>query len=134
VTVSLNAAGLAAGQYGGYIEVAGTATPAVARVPYWFASPGPAPAGVSVLYQDWWDAARSSSTAAIVFRVVDAAGLPYAGSTVPVVTGTNGTVRRTYRAGTIPGTYAVDVRTGTANLTVNIAAGSVTETVVIPVY
>jgi minor extracellular serine protease Vpr len=134
VTVTLNASGLAAGEYAGFVEVAGTASPAVARIPYWFASPGASPAGVSVLYQDWWAYARSSSTAAVVFRVVDAAGLPYSGTAAPVVTGTNGTVRRTYRAGTIPGTYAVDVRTGTGNLTVNIAVGSVTEAVVIPVY
>ena len=114
--------------------MAGTASSTVARIPYGFASPGSAPAGVSVLYQDWWDDARSSATAAVVFRVVDAAGLPYTGSLAPVVTGTNGTVRRTCRAGTIPGTYAVDVRAGTANLTVNITAGAVTESVVIPVY
>lgn len=134
VTVTLNASGLATGEYGGYVEVAGTANSTVARIPYWFASPGPSPAGVSVLYQDWYDYARTSSTAAVVFRVVDGAGLPYSGSVAPVVTGTNGTVRRTYRAGTVPGTYAVDVRMGTANLTVNIAVGGVTESVVIPVY
>ena len=66
--------------------------------------------------------------------MVDVDGLPYSGSAAPVVTGTNGTVRRTYRAGAIPGPYVVDVRTGTANLTVNIAVGSGTKAVVIPVY
>jgi hypothetical protein len=134
INVTLDATGLTAGEYSGYVEVSGTANATVARIPYWFASPGPTPAGVSVLYQDWWSYARTSSTAAVVFRIVDAAGLPYTGSVAPVVTGTNGTVRRTYRAGTIPGTYAVDVRTGATNLTVNIAVGGVTEAVVIPVY
>ena len=70
----------------------------------------------------------------MVFRVVNGAGLPYTGSVAPVVTGTNGTVRRTYRAGTMPGTYAVDVRLGAGNLTVNTAVGGLTESVVIPVY
>ena len=59
------------------------------------------------------------------------------GAAVPVVTASptgEGTVRRTYRAGTIPGTYAVDIRTGSASMTVSIVAGNVTEYVVIPVY
>ena len=134
VNLTLQASGLAAGEYGGYLEIAGTANATVARVPYWFAAPGAAPAGVSVLYQDWYDTARASSTAAVVFRVVDAAGLPYSGAIAPAVSGTNGTVLRTYRSGTIPGTYAVDIRMGTAPMTVNIVVGGVTESVVIPVY
>jgi hypothetical protein len=134
ITITLEANGLPAGEYSGYVEVSGAANATVTRIPYWFASPGPTPAGVSVLYQDWWDYARTSATAAVVFRIVDAAGLPYTGAVTPTVTGTNGTVRRTYRAGTIPGTYAIDVRTGTTDLILNIAIGGVTESVVIPVY
>lgn len=133
VTLALNADGLAAGEYTGYIEASAANSGTVVRIPYWFAAPGSTPAGVSVLYQDWHDSPQSTSTAAVVFRVVDAAGLPYSGTTTPRVTGASGSVRA-YRAGSIPGTYAVDVRTGTTSMTVNIVVDGITETVTIPVY
>ena len=90
-----------------------------------------------MLYQDWYETPRISATEAVVFRVVDAAGLPYSGRQQPVVSATvsgSGVICRTYRAGTIPGTYAVDIRTGTSSMTLSIAVGDVTESVVIPVY
>ena len=68
-----------------------------------------------MLYQDYYDAVRTSSTQAVVLRIVDAAGLPYNGSLRPAIAlPGSGTVRSFYRTGTIPGTYAVDIRTGTA--------------------
>ena len=106
----------------------------MARIPYWFAVPGSQPAGISILYQDYFDYARSSSTQAVVFRVVDAAGLPYTGSLRPQFTvAGSGTVRSLYIAGDIPGTYAVDIRTGTLSMQLSFTIGTVSESVYIPV-
>jgi hypothetical protein len=135
VAVTLDAAALAPGEYSGYVTVTGTASSTVAKIPYWFAVPGGDPVGISVLYQDYYDAARTSSTQAVVLRIVDAAGLPYGGALRPSITvAGSGSVRGFYRTGTIPGTYAVDIRTGTASMELSVTIGSVTETVVIPVY
>lgn len=134
--VSLDAMGLAAGEYQGFIQVTGTANPNTVRIPYWFAVPGSAPAAISILYSDSSARAVSTDVRAVVFRVVDVAGLPFSGSETPnaVVSGTGGgTVRRTYRFGTVPGTYAVDVVTGTGSLQLSITVGDVTQSVVIPV-
>jgi hypothetical protein len=135
IGVTLDATGLAPGEYSGYLLVSGTANPTVARIPYWFAIPGATPAGISVLYQDNSDTQRTLSTQAVVFRVVDAAGLPYTGSLRPAVavSGT-GTVRSLYAAGSIPGTYAVDIRTGTASMQLTFTIGDVTQSVTIPVF
>jgi minor extracellular serine protease Vpr len=134
VAVSLNAAGLAEGEHSGYLLVTGTAREGVARIPYWFAVPGSQPAGISILHQDNFDYARSSSTEAVVFRVVDAAGLPYTGTLRPELTVSgSGTVRSMYRAGDIPGTYAVDIRTGTSSMQLSFTIGTVSESVYIPV-
>jgi len=78
---------------------------------------------------------RSSSSAAVVFRVVDAAGLPYAGSLRPQISvAGSGTVRNMYRSGDIPGTYAIDIRTGTASMQLNLTIGEATSSVTIPVF
>ena len=135
IAVSLNASGLTAGEYQGYLQAAGTANPAVVSIPYWFAVPGSTPAGISVLYQDNTEAAHASAAGAVVFRIVDVAGLPFTGSTVPnvAVASGDGTVRRTYPTGTIPGTYAIDIRAGTTALQLQITIGSISQSVVIPV-
>jgi subtilisin family serine protease len=136
IALTVNASGLAPGGYQGYVQVSGTANPAVATIPYWFAVPGPDPAGISVLYQDYYDPVRTLSRAAVIFRIVDIAGLPYTGPLTPSVAISLGgaSIRRYYRAGNIPGTYAVDIRTGTSTLEVDISIGGVTQSVFIPVY
>ena len=136
VPVSLDASGLAPGEYTGYLQVSGTASGTVSNIPYWFAVPGSQPVGISILYQDYIDSARSSSAQAVVFRVVDAAGLPYTGSLRPQFTvAGSGTVRAFYSAGNIPGTYAVDIGTGagTGTMQLNFTVGTATASVYIPV-
>ena len=132
VPVTLDASGLTPGEYSGYLLVSGTAS--AARIPYWFAIPGAEPAGISILYQDFFDSPRSSSSQAVVFRVTDAAGLPYTGSLRPqyALSGA-GSVRRLYGVGDIPGTYAVDIRTGTSSMELSFTIGEVSESVTIPV-
>lgn len=136
IALTVNASGLAPGEYQGYVQVSGTANPAIATIPYWFAVPGPDPAGISVLYQDYYDAVRTLSRAAVVFRIVDIAGLPYTGPLTPSVAISAGgaSIRGYYRAGNIPGTYAVDIRTGASSIELDISIGGVTQSVFIPVY
>jgi len=136
--VTLSTPGLVPGEYQGYLQVTGTANSNVTSIPYWFAVPGSDPAGIAVLYQDNYDPIRSLSTQAVVFRVVDVAGLPYTGSTTPRVAITSGagtgSIRALYRTGDIPGTYATDVRTGTSSMELAITIGGASASVVIPVY
>ncbi|HEY2018754.1 MAG TPA: S8 family serine peptidase, partial [Bryobacteraceae bacterium] len=136
IALTLNASGLAEGEYQGYVQVTGTASQNVIQIPYWFAVPGSTPAAISVLYSDASDSPASTARAAVLFRVVDVAGLPFSGSVTPkvVISTGGGTVRNTYRAGSVPGTYAVDIRTGTGTMQVDITVGSLTQSVVIPVF
>ena len=126
---------LASGEYQGFVQVAGSANPAPILIPYWYAIPGATPSGISVLYTDAFDQARSTAFGAIVFRVVDQAGLPFTGSAAPaiVVSSGGGTVRSVYHPGDVPGTYAVDLRTGTSDMQVDITIGALTQSIVIPI-
>jgi len=135
VPVILDASSLAPGEYAGYLAVTGTVNQTTVTIPYWFAVPGSTPAGISILYQDYYDPVRVTSAQAVVLRLVDVAGLPYTGLLQPryTVTG-SGTVRAFYRTGTVPGTYAVDIRTGTSSMQLTFTVGSLSETVVIPVF
>ena len=132
---TVNASGLAAGEYQGYLQVTGTATSTVTTIPYWFAVPGSTPAGSTVLYQDYSDPMRAVAYGAVVFRIVDIAGLPYTGPLTPqiAITAGGGSIRRAYLAGDIPGTYAVDIRAGTTTMELNISIAGMTQAVVIGV-
>jgi subtilisin family serine protease len=136
LSATVNASGLAPGEYQGYLQVTGTATSNVTTIPYWFAVPGSTPAGITVLYQDYSDPMRTVSYGAVVFRIVDIAGLPYTGSLTPQIamTAGGGSIRNAYRAGDIPGTYAVDIRAGTSTMQLNISIAGMTQTVIIGVY
>ena len=87
------------------------------------------------LWSDNFDAARSTSRQAVVFRVVDIAGLPFTGSATPkiAISSGDGTVSKPYRTGSVPGTYAVDIRTGASSMQLDITVGNVTHSVIIPV-
>jgi hypothetical protein len=135
ISATVNTSGLAPGEYQGYLQVSGTANATPASIPYWFAVPGSDPVGISVLYEDYTDAAGSFSNQAVVFRITDVAGLPYTGSLIPTVTMSTGggRIRSTYQAGDIPGTYAVDIRAGSSLMEIDIAVGDVTQAVLIGV-
>jgi subtilisin family serine protease len=135
ISVSIDGSGLAPGEYSGYLLVTGTNTQTTARIPYWFAVSGSGPAGISVLYQDFFDPVRVNSRQAVVIRVVDAAGLPYTGSQTPTLTMSgSGTIRAFYHLGDIPGTYAVDIRTGTSSMGITFSIGGVSTDIIIPVF
>ena len=135
LSATVNASGLAPGEYQGYLQVTGTATSNVTTIPYWFAVPGSTPAGITVLYQDYSDPSRTVSYGAVVFRIVDIAGLPYTGPLTPQIAmaAGGGSIRRAYLAGDIPGTYAVDIRAGTSTMQLNISIAGMTQTVFIGV-
>jgi len=135
VSFSLAAPGLAAGEYQGSIKLTGSVNPSPVNVPYWFAANGTSPAGISVLWSDDFDSANSTASEAVVFRVVDVAGLPLSPSSPPqvVVSAGVGSVRGVYRVGSVPGTYAIDIRTGASSMQLAITAGDATQTVTIPV-
>ena len=131
----MNASGLAPGEYQGYLQVTGTATTNVTTIPYWFAVPGSTPVGITVLHQDYSDPMRTVAYAAVVFRIVDVAGLPYTGPLTPQIAmaAGGGSIRRAYLAGDIPGTYAVDIRAGTSTMQLNISIAGMTQAVLIGV-
>jgi hypothetical protein len=61
--------------------------------------------------------------------------LPYTGPLTPQIAmaAGGGSIRRSYRAGDIPGTYAVDIRGGTTTMQLNISIAGMTQTVFIGV-
>jgi subtilisin family serine protease len=135
LSATVNASGLAPGEYQGYLQVTGTATTNVTTIPYWFAVPGSTPVGITVLHQDYSDPMRTVAYAAVVFRIVDVAGLPYTGPLTPQIAmaAGGGSIRRAYLAGDIPGTYAVDIRAGTSTMQLNISIAGMTQAVLIGV-
>ena len=135
LSATVNASDLAPGEYQGYLQVTGTATSNVTTIPYWYAVPGSTPAGITVIHQDYSDPTQTVSYGAVVFRIVDIAGLPYTGPLTPQIamTAGGGSIRRAYRAGDIPGTYAVDIRAGTSTMQLSISIAGLTQTVVIGV-
>jgi len=136
ITATMNASNLAPGAYEGFLQVASTANSGIATIPYWFAVPGSDPATISILYSDFIDPVGSFSSQAVVFRVNDVAGLPYTGDAQPTVTvdAGGGRVRNIYSAGSVPGTYAVDLRLGASTLQLTIQVGNATQDVIIGVF
>jgi hypothetical protein len=76
IAVTLSAGNLEPGEYQGYLQIAGATGSSVAAIPYWYGVPGPDPNGISILWSDQGDYARTFSSEAVVFRIVDIAGLP----------------------------------------------------------
>ena len=134
VVLTLDAAGLAPGEYQGSVTLTGTQSAASLRVPYWFAVAGNTPAGLSIVNTATQVPPRTTARA-IVFRVVDVAGLPFTGTLSPRATlvGGDGIAGQPVRVGTVPGTYAIDILTGTGTMQLSISVGSLTSTVTIPV-
>ncbi len=132
--LALSATGLETGEYSGVVEIIPASGGPSVRIPYWYAAPGSTAAGISVLYQKNQVRSGLTTTYAVVFRIVDAAGLPLNGVTPQVsIAAGGGSLRGVYRAGTVPGTYAVDLRGGTGTMQLNITAGDATQTVFIGV-
>ncbi len=129
VTISMTGDSLDAGSYTGFVRFTGTMGATEMRVPYWFGSAGTTATGIAIL-RTGSGSARQSVTGAIVFRIVDAAGLPLEATPTVTADATSGVlVNQVYQTGDIPGTYAIDLRFGTANPTITITAGTITQSV-----
>ncbi len=74
VQLSFRAEGLAAGALQGFVKVEDAATGGAARIPYWFAVTGGAPASLSLLSDP--DSASAFQRIDLIVRIHDAAGLP----------------------------------------------------------
>jgi len=129
VTLSMKGDSLDPGSYTGFVRLTGSTGATETRIPYWFGSAGTTPVGIAIL-RTGSGSARQSVTGAIVFRIVDAAGLPLEVKPTVTADATSGArVNLVYPTGDIAGTYAVDVRMGTANPTFTISAGDIAQSV-----
>jgi hypothetical protein len=114
VALDWRATGLKAGAHEGTVRVVAATNGVEARVPYWYAVTSGVPAEISVL--DATSSGRRSGSArdAVLFRVLDAAGLPLT-STQPVVSviSGGGAVQSidSYDQD-VPGVYSLSVRLG----------------------
>jgi minor extracellular serine protease Vpr len=133
INVSLSTAGLATGQYHGFLVIHGTQTSVATRVPYFYAVTGTTVNNVNLLM-----APEFSSTGfaeQIIFRTVDASGMPLDPAAAPKVTTSNGRARviSVQPIGDIAGTYIANVVIGRADTnglnTFTIAADGVTQAV-----
>jgi len=110
--VTFTGAGLASGQYEGYITIMGSQSGVQERVPYWYGVPSNVPANITPLFVASFDdnndyRAGARINRAIEFRVTDSSGIIIANPqvTVTAVPGVaaNGTV-----TGTVVSTTSVD--------------------------
>ncbi|HEV1286128.1 MAG TPA: S8 family serine peptidase, partial [Bryobacteraceae bacterium] len=122
------ASSLAAGQYHGFIVVAGTKGQTPLRLPYWYGVAGPA-ANTLGLYAPSVD--PPSCTDYIDFRLLDASGMPVTSSATPTVTTTSpqASVASVYPVSDyvgdyfatnyIPGTFEAQISTGRPDINGN---------------
>jgi hypothetical protein len=116
VTVSIPGLGqLAAGQYHGYLSIAGTQGQTPLREAYWYGVPGTTIQNISVLFAPQSDPA--GTTDFIDFRCLDLIGLPLDPSGNPSVTTTSPRARvvSVTPIGDIPGTFEAQIVTGRAD-------------------
>ncbi len=130
--VTLNGEALDPGSYAGFVRLTGTTGATETRIPYWFGAAGKTPSAIAIL-QTAGGPARQAVTRAIVFRIVDQAGLPLDATPTVDPDASGARVSALYTTGDIPGTYAVDVRLGATSPTFTITAGDVKQTVLVPV-
>ncbi len=134
VTVSFQQAGLAPGEYQGFVELR-SGDGSLARVPYWAATPFAEPSFITFLVTRATGTAGRRLDGAAIFRVTDRNGIILNGVPVraTVVKG-GGSVERVYsRDGVFPGEQVMDVTLGAAagENVFRLQAGSVQEDVLI---
>jgi hypothetical protein len=132
--LTLPASGLAAGAYQGFLQIQGTNSGTIVRVPYWYGVPSTTPAHITVLDAPATPPAASTS-ANVLFRITDASGI-IIGSIIPTVTVTSGGGRvvSVLSDQYAPGVWSLTVELGPGPETSNvflIAAGALTQSVTI---
>lgn len=132
-TLAWNASGLAAGEYQGYVLIRGPASPVETRIPYWLGVRSTVPANIVVARSP--QSGTPESNQQILFRVIDAAGIPLTEPTpsVTVVSG-GGTVTGVGPSSPrFPNVWTATVRLSVepGNNVFRIEAGAVSRTVTI---
>lgn len=137
IPIHFQALAAAAGAYDGYIDIQGSLSSVIARVPYWYAVASSQPAYLTVLYNvgdGGPQTAGSRLQQAVIFRVTDASGIPVA--VTPTVTAMSTGAQANAPAATdpyIPDAYGIDVRLSAqpGNNVFQIQAGPLTASVTI---
>jgi subtilisin family serine protease len=113
--VKLTATDAAAGEVHGVLEIAGTKGGAPARVPYWLGVRG-TPKSISTLQSVDLTTQSFGAEVPVLFRVLDAAGLPVdAGTPEITTTALRATVTDIVAVGNVPGTFRALLRMGRAD-------------------
>lgn len=133
VPVTWNADGLAAGTHEGFLLIRSATTGLASRVPYWYDVASSTPAAISVLSTTSSGRRNGLLRDAILFRVLDSAGVNLTGAdpTVTVLAG-DGTARNVVSYDwEVPGLFGVTVQLGLAPgvNTFRIQAGETSTTV-----
>ena len=137
VPFSFTASGLGPGEYEGFIEIQGTISGSVARIPYWYGVGPSTPAHLTILdIPTTPPAAGSLVDNAILFRITDASGIVVSSltPTVTVSSGGGNALAVNWLDAYYPGVWGVNIRMGPTSGAANvftIAAGSLTQPVTI---
>lgn len=115
LALTFPASGLAAGAYQGFLQIQGTNSGTMVRVPYWYGVPSSTPAHITVLDAPATPPAANTS-ANVLFRITDASGI-IIDSITPTVTVTSG-------GGRVESLASSDYAQGVWSLTVQLGPGS----------
>lgn len=133
VPVSWQAGTLAPGAHEGFFRVVGSTSGTELRIPYWYAVASGNPAAITILDRVTSARRGSLSRDAILFRVIDSAGVPLttANPNVVVVSGDGSVQSVNSQDDESPGLYSVNLRLGpaTGSNVYRIEAGGVAITV-----
>jgi subtilisin family serine protease len=112
--VEWRASDLAAGPHEGYLKIVAASSGVETRVPYWYAVSSGKPVEVSVLDVTTSGRRNSAVRDAVLFRILDAAGLPLLNSDIQVTAMSGGGSAQSVTSydSDVPGLYGVTVRLG----------------------
>lgn len=107
---------LAPGAQEGFVQILSMTTGSIMSVPYWYAVSNNEPAGITILSTVQSARRGARQVDAVLFRVVDAAGLPLPQAAVSVTSTAGGGVARGVRSydTEIPGLLGLEVQMGIA--------------------
>jgi subtilisin family serine protease len=116
VKLTFTGSDLAPGAQEGFVQVLSATTGAVMSVPYWYAVSNNQPAGITILSTVQTARRGARQVDAVLFRVIDAAGLPLPEASVTVTSTAGGGVARGVRSydAEIPGLLGLEVQLGIA--------------------
>ncbi|MGI8741308.1 MAG: S8 family serine peptidase [Bryobacteraceae bacterium] len=131
LAVQFTNSGLQPGAYQGYVQIQGTQSQFMARVPYWYGRGSEIPAHLTILNAPTHGATRSQQL--IVFRITDSEGVPVTQTPSVTITDGGGTVLDTQSVDDqLPGAGGTLVRLGrTSSNTIHIELSGISKDVTI---